>query len=70
MMDDSKPKIAPHKPKFLKQVFYYFIVVILQIRLKPASVYAMTRSSANTEKEANVVVGGGSMRSKNTQDYS
>ena len=58
MMDKTRLKIAQHKPKFVKQVFYYIIVVILQIRLKPASVSAMTRSSANTEKEANVVVGG------------
>ena len=33
MMDKKRPKIAPHKSKFVKQVFYYAIVFILQIRL-------------------------------------
>ena len=33
MMDKKRDKIAPHKSKFVKQVFYYAIVVILQIRL-------------------------------------
>ena len=33
MMDKKRDKIAPHKSKFVKQVFYYAIVFILQIRL-------------------------------------
>ena len=32
MMDKNRDEIAPHKSKFVKQVVYYFIVVVLQIR--------------------------------------
>ena len=32
MMDKERNEIAPHKSKFVKQVVYYVIVVILQLR--------------------------------------
>ena len=32
MMDKKRTKISPHKSKFVKQVLYYIIVIILQIR--------------------------------------
>ena len=31
-MDKKRDKISPHKSKFVKQIVYYMIVVILQIR--------------------------------------
>ena len=44
MMEKERDEIAPHKTKFVKQVIYYFIVVILQIRLI-TSIFIITNTN-------------------------
>ena len=48
MMDKKRDKIAPHKSKFVKQVVYYVIVVILQIGLTIYIIYMLTTNEKNT----------------------